>query len=74
VLSFHRRDLDAKKRFDVACFVEPVRGKDIDFTAPYVLIEGSYLARQDSALTHNEEIDRAGTRIAVGKASAYDFF
>jgi polar amino acid transport system substrate-binding protein len=60
---------------DVGFFaVDPVRGKDIAFTAPYVLIEGSYLVRQESALTRNEDVDRAGTRIAVGKASAYDLF
>ena len=60
---------------DVGFFaVDPVRGKDIAFTAPYVLIEGSYLVRQDSALTRNEEVDRVGTRIAVGKGSAYDLF
>jgi polar amino acid transport system substrate-binding protein len=60
---------------DIGFFaVDPVRGKDIAFTAPYVLIEGSYLVRQDAALTRNEEVDRAGTRIAVGKGSAYDLF
>ena len=65
----------SQDKADVGFFaVDPVRGKDIAFTAPYVLIEGSYLVRQDSALTRNEDVDRAGTRIAVGKASAYDLF
>lgn len=54
--------------------VDPARGKGIAFTAPYVLIEGSYLVRQDSPLQHNDEVDRAGTRVVVGKGSAYDLF
>ena len=65
----------SQDKADIGFFaVDPVRGKDIAFTAPYVLIEGSYLVRQDSALMRNEEVDRAGTRIAVGKGSAYDLF
>jgi polar amino acid transport system substrate-binding protein len=54
--------------------VDPVRGQGIAFTAPYVLIEGSYLVRADSPLQHNAEVDRAGTRVVVGKGSAYDLF
>src|SRR5256885_8005273 len=41
--------------------VDPVRGAGIGFTAPYVLIEGSYLVRQDSPLTDNA--DRKSTRL-----------
>jgi polar amino acid transport system substrate-binding protein len=54
--------------------VDPVRGQGIAFTAPYVLIEGSYLVRDDSPLQDNAEVDRAGTRVVVGKGSAYDLF
>lgn len=54
--------------------VDPVRGQGIAFTAPYVLIEGSYLVRADSHLQHNADVDRAGTRVVVGKGSAYDLF
>lgn len=62
-------------RADVGFFaIDPVRGQGISFTAPYVLIEGSYLVRQDSSLTHNDQVDRAGQRIAVGKGSAYDLY
>ena len=46
----------------------------IGFTAPYVLIEGAYLVRQGSPLTDNAEVDRAGTRIMVGRGSAYDLY
>ncbi|MEJ8850391.1 ABC transporter substrate-binding protein [Variovorax rhizosphaerae] len=54
--------------------IDPVRGADMDYTAPYVIIEGAYLVRNDSALRRNEDVDRAGTRIAVGRGSAYDLY
>jgi polar amino acid transport system substrate-binding protein len=61
------------ERADVGFFaVDPVRGAGIAFTEPYILIEGAYLVRDDSSLKANEEVDRAGTRVAVGKGSAYD--
>jgi len=60
---------------DVGFFaVDPVRGQGIAFSAPYLLIEGSYLVRQDSPLQRNEEVDRPGVRVAVGKGSAYDLY
>ncbi|MBV8605464.1 MAG: transporter substrate-binding domain-containing protein [Pelomonas sp.] len=54
--------------------IDPVRGADMDYTAPYVIIEGAYLVRADSPLQRNEEVDRAGTRIVVGRGSAYDLY
>jgi len=54
--------------------IDPVRGADIDYTAPYVIIEGAYLVRSDSPLHANAEVDREGTRIVVGRNSAYDLF
>ena len=60
---------------DVGFFaIDPKRGEGIHFTKAYVLIEGSYLVREGSALKSNEEVDRAHTRVAVGKGSAYDLF
>jgi polar amino acid transport system substrate-binding protein len=60
---------------DIGFFaVDPVRGAGIGFTAPYVLIEGCYAVRDASPLRANDEVDRAGTRVAVGKGSAYDLF
>jgi len=65
----------ASEQADIGFFaIDPVRGADIAFTAPYVLIEGSYLVREDSPLQSNEEVDRDGTRVTVGKGSAYDLF
>ena len=54
--------------------VDPARGKGIAFTAPYVLIEGCYLVRDDSPLQDNAEVDTAGRTVMVGKGSAYDLF
>ena len=58
------------------CFLarDPKRAEDIVFTAPYVVIEGSYLVAKDSPLRTNEDVDRTGVRIAVGRGSAYDLF
>lgn len=54
--------------------VDPARGQGIAFTAPYVLIEGSYLVRQDSSVQNNDDVDRADTRVVVGQGSAYDLY
>ncbi|MDO5289295.1 MAG: ABC transporter substrate-binding protein [Pseudomonadota bacterium] len=64
-----------QNRADIGFFaIDPKRGEHIAFTAPYVLIEGSYLVPQDSPLHSNDEVDRPGTRVVVGKGSAYDLF
>jgi polar amino acid transport system substrate-binding protein len=54
--------------------VEPVREREIGFTSPYVLIEGTYMVRSDSPLKEVADIDRPGVRIAVGPNAAYDLF
>ena len=54
--------------------IDPVRGAGIDFTAPYVLIEGAYVVPADSGLKTVEDIDRDGVRVAVARASAYDLY
>ena len=60
---------------DIGFFaIDPLRGEGIAFTAPYVLIEGSYMVPQASPLQTNEDVDRPGVRVTVGKGSAYDLF
>ncbi|MDE1955374.1 MAG: ABC transporter substrate-binding protein [Betaproteobacteria bacterium] len=54
--------------------IDPVRGRDIAFTAPYVLIEGCYLVREASPIRANEQVDRDGISVVVGQGSAYDLF
>lgn len=52
--------------------IDPLRGQDVLYSAAYVIIEGAYLVHQDSPIRRNEDVDRPGTRVAVGKGSAYD--
>ncbi|WOI47787.1 transporter substrate-binding domain-containing protein [Acidovorax sp. BLS4] len=64
-----------QEQADVGFFaVDPLRAAGIAFTAPYVLIEGCYLVREDSPLRDNEAVDRPGHRVVVGKGSAYDLY
>lgn len=60
---------------DIGFFaIDPLRANEIAFTPPYVLIEGSYLVAENSALTSNHEVDAPGMRLVVGAGSAYDLF
>jgi polar amino acid transport system substrate-binding protein len=54
--------------------IDPVRGADMDYSAPYVIIEGAYAVPDGSPIRSNDEVDRAGNRIVVGKGSAYDLY
>jgi polar amino acid transport system substrate-binding protein len=68
-------DAVAQENADFGFFaIDPLRGEKIAFTAPYVLIEGAYLVRSNSSIQSNEEVDRAGQRVTVGKGSAYDLY
>jgi polar amino acid transport system substrate-binding protein len=61
--------------WDVAFLaVEPGRAGEINFTAPYLEIEGTYLVPDGSPLRAIEDVDRAGLRIGVSSKSAYDLF
>lgn len=63
------------ERADFGFFaIDPLRGEQIAFTAPYLLIEGFYLVRDDSPIKTNADVDHAHNRGAVGKGSAYDLF
>ncbi|MBK8321464.1 MAG: transporter substrate-binding domain-containing protein [Betaproteobacteria bacterium] len=65
----------AKGQVDVGFFaLDPARAATTAFTAAYVQIEGAYLVRNESALKSNDEVDREGTRVAVGNKSAYDLY
>ncbi|WP_213308309.1 ABC transporter substrate-binding protein [Paraburkholderia sacchari] len=65
----------SEERADFGFFaVDPKRGETIAFTAPYVLIEGFYLVRDDSPVRANADVDQPHNRVAVGKGSAYDLF
>jgi len=54
--------------------IDPARATEIAFTAPYVVIEATYLVPADSPLRTIEDVDRDGVRVAVGNKSAYDLY
>lgn len=68
-------DAVASEHADFGFFaIDPLRGASIEFTAPYVLIEGCYLVREGARFRANDEVDAAGVRVTVGKGSAYDLY
>ena len=61
--------------WDVGFFaIDPVRAADTEFTAPYLIIEGAYLVPEASTIRRNEDVDRAGVRVAAAMGSAYDLY
>ena len=58
------------------CFlaIEPARAAEVEFTAPYVLIEGTYLVAKDSPLKTAADVDAPDVRIGVRKGDAGEFF
>jgi polar amino acid transport system substrate-binding protein len=54
--------------------IDPVRGADIAYSAPYVIIEGSYMVPRNSPIQRNDQVDAPGNRIVVGAGSAYDLY
>jgi polar amino acid transport system substrate-binding protein len=61
--------------WDVAFLaIDPGRADEIDFTAPYVEIEGTYLVPSGSPVSTIADVDRNGVRIGVSAKSAYDLF
>ncbi len=67
---------DAKAgKWDVAFLaIDPQRAVDIEYTAPYGIIEGGYIVRKDSPRKTVNDFDRKGVRIAVGNKSGYDLY
>lgn len=65
----------ATSPWDIAFLaIDPLRAEQISFTAPYVIIEGTYVVSEDSPLHSIEDFDRDGVRISVGRGAAYDLF
>jgi polar amino acid transport system substrate-binding protein len=61
--------------WDVAFLaIDAARANEIDFTPPYLEIEGTYLVPESSELASVEEVDRPGVRIGISANSAYDLF
>jgi polar amino acid transport system substrate-binding protein len=63
------------KSWDIAFLaIDPARAVDIEFTAAYVHIEGTYMVARESPLQEVADFDREGLKIAVGLKTAYDLF
>ena len=61
--------------WDVAFLaVDPGRADEIDFTAPYVEIEGTYLIPAGAPFRTVADVDHDGVRVGVSGKSAYDLF
>ncbi|MBO68931.1 MAG: ABC transporter substrate-binding protein [Acidiferrobacteraceae bacterium] len=54
--------------------IDLCRAQVVDFTAPYIEIDATYLVRSDSYIQSIGEVDRPGMQIAVSNRSAYDLY
>jgi polar amino acid transport system substrate-binding protein len=54
--------------------IEPARATEVDFTAPYLLIQGTYLVRKDAPFRTVADVDTPGRKIGVGLGSVYDLY
>jgi polar amino acid transport system substrate-binding protein len=54
--------------------VEPERATKIDFSPPYVSIDGTYMVRSESKFHTTSDLDQPGIRIAAARGSAYDLY
>jgi len=64
-----------KDVWDIAFLArDPERARELAFTAPYVVINGTYVVRKDSPFATAGDVDRDGVRIAVSAKSVYDLF
>ena len=52
--------------------IDPTRREQLAFSPPYLLLETTYLVREDSPFRTAAEVDREGVRISSGASSAYD--
>jgi polar amino acid transport system substrate-binding protein len=68
-------DALASDAWDVAFLArDPKRAQSIAFTPPYVIIEGTYLVRNDAPFRAIDDIDRDGVRVVVARGSAYELY
>lgn len=65
----------AKGEWDIAFLaIDPKRAETIAFTAPYVLIEGTYLVRASSPFRTIADVDHDGVKVGVAVGAAYDLY
>lgn len=54
--------------------LDSCQDQPIATSAPYLLIEGCYLVRQESPIRNNEDVDQAHHKVVVSQGSAYEQF
>ena len=54
--------------------IEPARAAEVEFSPPYVIIEGAYMVAKDAPFKGIADVDQPGIRIGVGLGSAYDLY
>ena len=54
--------------------VEPERAVKIDFSPPYVAIDGTYLVRTNSPYRAVPDLDKPGLTISTARGAAYDLY
>lgn len=54
--------------------IEPERAAVIDFSQPYIQIDANFLARADSGINRNEDVNKQGVEIMLYGRSAYDLW
>ena len=54
--------------------IDAKRAAAVDFTAPHVLIEGSYVVRNESTIKAMADVDQPGVRISLTQGSGYDLY
>jgi polar amino acid transport system substrate-binding protein len=52
--------------------IHPVRAQGLDFTPPFVVLEGTYVVHEPSPYHTALDLDHAGMRIAVVQGTVYD--
>jgi polar amino acid transport system substrate-binding protein len=52
--------------------IDEARRGQLDFTAPYVVLEGTYLVHDDSPYRNVLDVDREGVRVIVNQGGFYD--
>jgi polar amino acid transport system substrate-binding protein len=61
--------------WDVAFLaIDPGRADQIDFTAAYIEIEGTYLVPSGAPFQSIEDVDQKNVRVGISAKSAYDLF
>ena len=61
--------------WDVAFLaIDPLRARQIAYTAAYLELEGTYMVPVNSVLQRIADVDREGVQISVTAGSAYDLF